>query len=77
MTVAGALVHLLLYATGAPTPPQTPFDTLTDVGGYRMHLVVYRGTRPLTIVMESGGGASLGDWSGVETELARRTRPRS
>jgi hypothetical protein len=39
-----------------------PQDTLIDVGGYRMHLLVHRGTRPLTIVMEAGGGSGLGDW---------------
>ena len=48
-------VAILLLSTPVPTPE----DTLLDVGGYRMHLVVHRGTSPLTIVMESGGGASL------------------
>ena len=70
-TAAAAL--LLLLVTGTPAAPPTPLDTLVDVGGYRMHLTVYRGTKPVTIVMESGGGASLAAWSGVEAELARRT----
>jgi pimeloyl-ACP methyl ester carboxylesterase len=65
MTIAA----LVLFVLQAPTP----LDTLVDAGGYRMHLVLYRGTRPLSIVMESGGGASLSEWSGVEQELAART----
>ncbi len=63
-----ALAILLL---SAPVP--APEDTLLDVGGYRMHLVVHRGTSPLTIVMESGGGASLDEWFGLDSTLARRT----
>ena len=70
MTIAAIAVLLLPLA--GPLPP-APLDTLVDVGGYRMHLVVYRGTRPLTIVMESGGGAALAAWSGVEAKLAERT----
>jgi pimeloyl-ACP methyl ester carboxylesterase len=71
MTIT-AVVLLLLQAPSAPQAP-TPLDTLVDAGGYRMHLVVYRGIKPLTIVMESGGGASLSAWSGVDRELAART----
>jgi pimeloyl-ACP methyl ester carboxylesterase len=63
-----ALAILLL---SAPVP--TPEDTLLDVGGYRMHLVLHRGTSPLTIVMESGGGASLDNWFGLDSTLARGT----
>ena len=48
---------LLQAVASASLPPAV--DTLLDVGGYRMHLVVHRGTRPLTLVLESGGGASL------------------
>jgi pimeloyl-ACP methyl ester carboxylesterase len=62
---------LLQAVASASLPPAV--DTLLDVGGYRMHLVVHRGTRPLTLVLESGGGASLDAWSGVDTVLARRT----
>ena len=62
---------LALLLLSAPTP--TPQDTLLDVGGYRLHLVVHRGTIPLTIVMESGGGASLDDWAGLDSALARST----
>jgi len=63
-----ALAVLLLSA-----PMESPQDTLLDVGGYRMHLVVHRGTSPLTIVMESGGGASFDAWAGLDSMLARRT----
>lgn len=53
--------------------PLTPLDTLVDVGGYRMHVMVYRGTTPITVVMEVGGGASLKGWAGVEARVAERT----
>jgi pimeloyl-ACP methyl ester carboxylesterase len=72
LTIAAIAVLLLPVASLLPSPP-APLDTLVDVGGYHLHMVVYRGTRPLTIVMESGGGASLAAWSGVEATLATRT----
>ncbi len=72
MTIA-AVALLFLHSAGTPLRHPTPLDTLVDVGGYRMHLMVYRGTKPVTIVMESGGGASLGAWSGVDEALASRT----
>lgn len=50
-----------------------PVDTLVDAGGYRMHLMVYRGTKPVTVVMEVGGGASIRGWAGVEAQVAART----
>lgn len=59
---------LLLQA--APTPP---LDTMVDVGGYRLHVVVQRGTQPITILLESGGGADVGRWAGVDAQLAART----
>jgi pimeloyl-ACP methyl ester carboxylesterase len=71
MPMVCASLLLLQAVASASLPPAV--DTLLDVGGYRMHLVVHRGTRPITVVMESGGGASLEAWSGVETALARRT----
>jgi pimeloyl-ACP methyl ester carboxylesterase len=72
MTVA-AVALLLLHLSGAAIRNPSPLDTLVEAGGYHMHLVVYRGAKPLTIVLESGGGASLGAWSGVEVQLAART----
>src|SRR5215210_1300431 len=59
LTIAAIAVLLLPFASPVPLP----LDTLVDVGGYQLHMVVYRGTQPLTIVMESGGGASLAAWS--------------
>jgi pimeloyl-ACP methyl ester carboxylesterase len=64
---------LLLQPIAGAKRDYSPADTLVDVGGYRAHLVVHRGTKPLTIVMESGGGASLTAWSGVDGQLAERT----
>jgi pimeloyl-ACP methyl ester carboxylesterase len=68
-----AIAVLLLPLAGPLQSPQAPLDTLVDVGGYHLHMVVYRGTRPLTIVMESGGGTGLAAWSGVKARLAERT----
>jgi pimeloyl-ACP methyl ester carboxylesterase len=64
-------IAVLLLSFAGPLP--APLDTLVDVGGYHLHMVVYRGTWPVTIVMESGGGASLAAWSDVEVRLADRT----
>jgi pimeloyl-ACP methyl ester carboxylesterase len=72
LTIAAIAVLLLPLASPLQSLP-APLDTLVDVGGYHLHMVVYRGTRPLTIVMESGGGAGLAAWSGVEAKLAERT----
>jgi pimeloyl-ACP methyl ester carboxylesterase len=72
LTIA-AIAVLLLPLAGPTAPQPAPLDTFVDVGGYHLHMVVYRGTRPMTIVMESGGGASLAAWSGVEARLAERT----
>src|SRR5690606_3477173 len=67
-----AALSLLHALANAPAQAQ-PLDTLIDAGGYRMHLIVHRGTRPVTIVMEVGGGASLRGWAGVESQVAART----
>lgn len=64
---------LCLLASLAPPSPPVVHDTLLDVGGYAMHLVVHRGSRPLTVVLESGGGADLANWAGVDSTLARRS----
>ena len=69
-----AAVALLLLQTSSPAHSHpVPLDTLVDAGGYPLHVVVYHGTKPVTIVMESGGGAPLEAWSGVEATLAKRT----
>jgi pimeloyl-ACP methyl ester carboxylesterase len=57
----------------APQSPPSVRDTLIDVGGYAMHLVVRRGSLPVTVVMESGGGDDVQGWAGVDSALARRT----
>jgi pimeloyl-ACP methyl ester carboxylesterase len=72
MLLAAALVSLLPLSHAA-YPHSPPLDTLVDAGGYRIHVMVYRGTRPITIVMEVGGGASIKGWAGVESEVAART----
>ena len=54
-------------------PVTAPVDTMLDVGGYRVHARIHRGTRPLTILMEAGGGATLAKWGGVDSVLAQRT----
>lgn len=55
----------------APTAPIA--DTLVDVNGHRLHLEVRRGSAPLTIVLEAGGGADLTSWARVPDSLAQRT----
>src|SRR6185436_15289253 len=70
MILAAAVAVLQLSIAHPPAPP---LDTLVDAGGYRMHLVVYRGTKPVTVVMEVGGGAALAGWAGVESQVAART----
>jgi pimeloyl-ACP methyl ester carboxylesterase len=71
--VSLAAAHLLLGLVSPQAAVVHPQDTLVDVGGHRLHLVVHRGTKPLTIVMEAGGGASLNAWAGLDSVLARRT----
>ena len=61
----------LLGPVSAGTP--AALDTMIDVGGHRLHFIVHRGSRPVTIIMESGGGASLADWGGLDNVLAQRT----
>jgi pimeloyl-ACP methyl ester carboxylesterase len=48
-------------------------DTLIDVGDYRLHVVVARGTAPMTVVFEAGGGADLTSWGSVPEQLAAAT----
>ena len=66
------LCFALVTALQAPATPQ-PVDTMVDVGGYRVHVVMHRGTQPITVVMESGGGATLQAWAGVDAQIAQAT----
>jgi pimeloyl-ACP methyl ester carboxylesterase len=68
-----ALGALFLLSLLHPQSPPAVQDTLVDVGGYAMHLVVYRGFQPVTVVMESGGGDDVQGWAGVDPAVARRT----
>jgi len=70
-----ALASSLLIA-GSHAPPAArpePVDTMVNVGDHSLHLVIRRGTRPVTIVLEAGGGADLGGWYDVPARLARET----
>ncbi len=83
LALAGALAALsasAIHSAAPPPPPATtfllhaaPVDTLVDVGGHRLHLVVRQGTAPLTILLEAGGGADAGSWATVPDSLAART----
>lgn len=76
MTRITLLLLLAVVACGGrdPIPLPAATDTLVAVGGHRLHFVVYHGTRPLTVVMEAGGGTDLETaWSGLEEKIASRT----
>jgi pimeloyl-ACP methyl ester carboxylesterase len=47
---------------------------MVDVGGYRVHCRIHRGSVPLTIFMETGGAATLASYGGLDSVLAQRTR---
>ena len=72
---------LSLVIAGSPAPPTAPVatgqpeprDTMVSVGDHALHLVIRRGTRPVTIVLEAGGGSDLGGWYDVPALLARET----
>jgi pimeloyl-ACP methyl ester carboxylesterase len=67
------MLAILASVLLAHTLPSAPVDTMLDVGGYRVHARIHRGARPLTILMEAGGGATLAKWGGVDSVLAART----
>lgn len=67
-----ASAFLLQGAVATPTP--VAVDTMVDVGGYRVHCRIHRGTIPLTILMETGGAATLASYGGLDSVLAQRTR---
>ena len=50
-----------------------PTDTLIDVGGRSLELVIHRGREPVAIVFENGGGATFADWGSVPDSVAART----
>ena len=70
MLLAQLLIHAALQAQAIPS---APLDTMIDVGGYRLHVVVHRGTAPVAVVLETGGGANLGAWDGVDARIAAET----
>jgi pimeloyl-ACP methyl ester carboxylesterase len=47
-------------------------DTLVDVGGYRLHFHILKGTEP-AVLLESGGGADATYWDILGPVLARQT----
>src|SRR4030095_16843261 len=67
-----ASAFLLQGAASTPTPAAV--DTMVDVGGYRVHCRIHRGTVPVTILMETGGAATLSSYGGLDSVLAKRTR---
>lgn len=64
--------HAPPTAPVAPGQPE-PRDTMVSVGDHSLHLVIRRGTRPVTIVLEAGGGSDLGGWYDVPALVARET----
>lgn len=54
-------------------PPVAVADSLVDAGGHRLHVEMRRGTAPLTIVLEAGGGADASSWGPVAERLSART----
>lgn len=67
------VVAALVHPTCAAAQALAPLDTMIDAGDHRLHFVVHRGTAPVTIVLESGGGATVQDWTGLDSALADRT----
>ena len=67
-----ALCTTVNYATAqvAREGPSSPIDTVLDVRGYRLHFLITPGSSP-TIVLETGGGGDVSQWSAVQPELAR------
>ena len=74
MTASAFALSLLIAGSHAPPAAQPePRDTMVSVGDHSLHLVIRRGTRPVTIVLEAGGGSDLGGWYDVPALLARET----
>ncbi len=66
------LVLVCLLSVPADSPVAAA-DSLVDVGGHRLHVEMRRGTAPLTIVLEAGGGADASSWGPVAERLSART----
>ena len=74
---AGRLLLVLLTAltgcgsaTQSPAPFASPADTMIDVGGHRLHFRVWQKRSDVTLVFESGGGATLESWENVPQAAA-------
>lgn len=67
------LASTLIFGPDPGTIVTTAPDTLIDVGGHRLRFEVREGTRPLTIVLEAGGGADASSWATVPDSLAGQT----
>lgn len=67
------LASTLVFGPDPGTLVTTAPDTVIDVGGHRLHFEVREGTRPLTIVLEAGGGVDASSWATVPDWLARQT----
>lgn len=74
MTVLPIVLASTLVFGPDPGPiVTTASDTLIDVGGHRLRFEVREGARPVTIVLEAGGGADASSWASVPDSLARQT----
>jgi pimeloyl-ACP methyl ester carboxylesterase len=47
-------------------------DTLVDVGGYKLHFVIFKG-KGIPILFEAGGGEDATTWNKIIRPVARRT----
>ena len=72
--LAALVASAFLLQASASVPTPVAVDTMVDVGGYRVHCRIYRGTAPLTVFMETGGAATLASYGGLDSVLAQRTR---
>jgi pimeloyl-ACP methyl ester carboxylesterase len=60
-------------AAAVPRPQLAgTLDTLVDVGGYRLHFVVFEGTG-MPILFEAGGGEDASTWNKIIRPIAQRT----
>lgn len=57
-------------ATQSPLSVAGPSDTMIDVGGHRLHFRVWLNRSDVTLVFESGGGATLESWENVPRTAA-------